>query len=139
MRAFTSHAGSKSANKCNLLVLAKTFSWFLARVLLTSKGKEARVWLSKKDASEVISFNATASACQKGGQWQQALGAFQAIAKRHLELDIYSFGVANGGAGRWLQALGLFKTVFEAQVQVNEVTHLQSTGLTFWLSMVGSF
>ena len=38
-----------------------------------------------------FAYNATMSACEKGGQWQQAVNFFEAMWTEHIEPDIVSY------------------------------------------------
>jgi pentatricopeptide repeat domain-containing protein 1 len=42
----------------------------------------------------VTSFNAAISACEKGGQWEQALALFQAIPKAKISPNVISYNAA---------------------------------------------
>ena len=54
---------------------------------------------------DAVSFSACISACQKGKQWDEALGLLQEMAHYLLKLDVVSFN-ASISAGR---ALGLLQ------------------------------
>eukprot|EP00438_Fugacium_kawagutii_P010387 Skav220387 [mRNA] locus=scaffold639:162903:163631:- [translate_table: standard] len=67
-----------------------------------------------KISADVISYNAAISACEKGGQWQQALTLFEAMPKAMISPNVVSFSAAISACqkgGQWQQALTLFEAI----------------------------
>ena len=79
-----------------------------------------------KISPSVLSYNASISACQKGGQWQQALMLFYAMPKVRISPDIYSYGASISACdkgSRWQHALLLFGSMPDSTVQPNWVAY----------------
>ncbi|CAK9101579.1 unnamed protein product [Durusdinium trenchii] len=56
-------------------------------------------------------YNAAISACEKCGQWQHALKLFEAMPKAKVQPDVISYSAAIGACekgGQWQQTLQLF-------------------------------
>ncbi|CAK9042224.1 unnamed protein product [Durusdinium trenchii] len=62
---------------------------------------------------DVISYSAAISACEKGGQWQQAFKLFEAIA---------AISACEKG-GQWQQAFKLFEAMPKVKVQPNMISY----------------
>ena len=57
---------------------------------------------------DVIGYNAATSACQRGPQWERALGALREMAQVHLEADLISYDTAMSAcekSQRWERAV----------------------------------
>jgi pentatricopeptide repeat domain-containing protein 1 len=68
----------------------------------------------------VISYNAAVSACEKGGQWQQALFLLQTMPKANLRIDVISYSAAISACekgGQWQQSVTLFEKMLSVTVQ----------------------
>ena len=60
----------------------------------------------------VITHNAAVSACEKGGQWKQALSLLKGMQDAGVARNVVSFSAAISACekgGQWQQALSLFK------------------------------
>ena len=72
---------------------------------------------------DVASFNAAASACKKGGQWQQALGLLAEMQKRQLDLKSSASMQPPAPANRRAVATGLLHAVGDAAAAVGAKSH----------------
>ncbi|CAE8734993.1 unnamed protein product, partial [Polarella glacialis] len=73
---------------------------------------------------DVVSFNATISACARAAQWQHGLGLLHSMRGHMLEPDAVSFSAsisALDGARRWDGALALLCEMLEAGVRADVV------------------
>ncbi|CAJ1431933.1 unnamed protein product [Effrenium voratum] len=78
---------------------------------------------SAKVQANDVSFSATISACEKGGQWQQALALFRAMPAAQVQANIYSFSAtisACGRGGQWQHALALLRAMPEASIKTSD-------------------
>eukprot|EP00435_Cladocopium_sp_Y103_P018947 s3611_g4.t1 len=79
-----------------------------------------------KISPNVICYSAVISACEKGGQWEQALSLFQAMPKAQISPNVISYSAAISACekgGQWEQALTLFETMLSSQVDPNIVSY----------------
>ena len=79
-----------------------------------------------KILSDAISYSAVISACEKGGQWEQALTLFQAMPKAKISPNVvsYSAGIsACEKGGQWEQALTLFESMRGSHVDPDIVSY----------------
>ena len=75
---------------------------------------------------DVISYNATISAFEKGGQWQQALMLFEAMPRAKVISNEISYNATISACekgGRWQQALMLFEAMQKAKVTPSEISY----------------
>ncbi|CAK9077169.1 Pentatricopeptide repeat-containing protein At2g31400 [Durusdinium trenchii] len=73
----------------------------------------------------VISYNSTIRACDKCGQWQQALKLFDAMPQAKVQPDVISYSAAISACekgGQWQQALKLFDAMPQAKVQPDVIS-----------------
>ncbi|CAJ1337564.1 unnamed protein product [Effrenium voratum] len=69
--------------------------------------------------ADVVSFNATISACEKRARWKEAFAVFAAMLAAKVEATEVSFQAtisACVNSGQWQQALGLFQSMPDAKV-----------------------
>eukprot|EP00913_Durusdinium_trenchii_P015660 g14720.t2 len=69
---------------------------------------------------------AAISACEKGGQWPEALKLFEAMPETKVQPDVISYSAAISACekcGQWPQALKLFHAMPKAKVQPNVISH----------------
>ncbi|CAE7504611.1 unnamed protein product [Symbiodinium sp. KB8] len=62
------------------------------------------------EAPDIVSFNSTLGACDKGGQWRVAVALLEALETRSLEADKFTYSTIINTCGRseeWIQALSL--------------------------------
>ncbi|CAK0888168.1 unnamed protein product [Prorocentrum cordatum] len=74
---------------------------------------------------DIIGYSAGISACEKGGQWQQALSLLSGMRERKLEPNVifYSAGVsACEKSGRWEQALHLLIEAREVKLELDVIS-----------------
>jgi pentatricopeptide repeat domain-containing protein 1 len=67
----------------------------------------------------------TISACEKGGQWERALGLFQAMKGEGVQPNVITYSATISAcekAGQWERALGLFQAMKGEGVQPNVIT-----------------
>ncbi|CAL1152244.1 unnamed protein product [Cladocopium goreaui] len=75
---------------------------------------------------DIIVYNAAISACEKGGQWQQALNLFRAMPKAKAIPDSISYNAAISACekgSQWQQALNLFEAVLRAKGTPTVISH----------------
>jgi pentatricopeptide repeat protein len=73
-----------------------------------------------------ISFNAAISACEKGDEWQRALGLLESMGKDIVKLSTVSYSAAISACGKgdaWQHALALFSEVQRCGLQQNRITY----------------
>eukprot|EP00931_Biecheleriopsis_adriatica_P043274 TRINITY_DN24748_c3_g1_i1.p1 TRINITY_DN24748_c3_g1~~TRINITY_DN24748_c3_g1_i1.p1 ORF type:complete len:552 (+),score=71.55 TRINITY_DN24748_c3_g1_i1:132-1658(+) len=76
--------------------------------------------------ANVITYNATVSACEKGGQWQPALNLLRLLPMVKLAADRITYSAAISACEKsrqWQQALLLLSFMPEASVVANRVTY----------------
>ena len=74
----------------------------------------------------VISYSAAISACEKGGQWQEALTLFEVMFKAKVQPNVFSYSAAISACekgGQWQEALTLFDAMPKAQNQPNVISY----------------
>ena len=81
--------------------------------------------------STLVSYNAGISACEKGGQWPEALSLLREMDQVKLEPNVISYnaGVSACEKGKqWPEALSLLREMEEVKVEPNVIltTMLQS-------------
>merc|ERR1739841_325877 len=75
---------------------------------------------------DVISYSAAISACEKGGQWQVALGLLATMQEAALVPNVISYSAAISACekcGQWQEALGLLATMQEADLVPNVISY----------------
>ena len=75
---------------------------------------------------DAFSYSASMSACEKCGQWQEALRLFHAMPFAHLQPDVFCYSAAMSACdkgGAWEEALRLFRAMPEVAVQPNVVSY----------------
>jgi pentatricopeptide repeat domain-containing protein 1 len=73
----------------------------------------------------VITFSATISACEKGGQWKKALELFHSMKGHGVKPSVITFSAAISACekgGKWEKALELFHWMKNHGVKPNEIT-----------------
>ena len=71
------------------------------------------MWEAKLEP-DVISYSAGFNACEKGGQWQQALSMLRSMLLRKLDVPFTVYGITASmceQGGQWKQVLSLFREV----------------------------
>ena len=74
----------------------------------------------------IFSYSAAISACEKGGQWQQALTLFQDMLEGGIRHDIISYNATISACekgGQWQRALTLFQELPEATMSPNVISY----------------
>ncbi|CAJ1408533.1 unnamed protein product [Effrenium voratum] len=72
------------------------------------------------------SYNACISACERGFQWQAALGLLQEMVSVHLQPDVVSFNAAVSACDtgqQWQLALRVYDHMEQARLQHDQVSH----------------
>eukprot|EP00435_Cladocopium_sp_Y103_P007928 s527_g2.t1 len=75
---------------------------------------------------DVISYNAAVTACEKGGQWKQALIFVDTMSKARIRLNVISYNATISACekgGQWQQALILCETMPKAKVSLDVISH----------------
>jgi len=74
----------------------------------------------------VISYSAAISACEKGGQWQEALKLFREMSEKGIQPNVISYSAAISACekgGQWQEALKLFREMSEEGIQPNVISY----------------
>ena len=99
---------------------AKSKLWKQALALLFESMPTAKV------QPNVISYNAAVSACEKGGQWQEAMTLFEAMPKAQIQPNVISYNAGISACekgGQWQEALALFEAMPKAQIQQDVISY----------------
>eukprot|EP00435_Cladocopium_sp_Y103_P010207 s2926_g2.t1 len=75
---------------------------------------------------DAISYNASISASEKGGQWQQACALLEAMREANVDPNIISYNAsisACGNGGQWQQACALLEAMREANLTPDAISY----------------
>ena len=78
--------------------------------------------------ANVITYNATISACEKGRQWQRALGLLEERSSQGLQANVITYSATINACekGRqWQRALGLLKEMLSLGLQADVITYAE--------------
>ena len=83
---------------------------------------------------DVISYSATISACEKGGQWEKALQLFQEMRTNGIEPNVISYGATISACekgGQWDKAMHIFKDMKTHGIEPNIINYSAIIGACF--------
>ena len=78
------------------------------------------------EVSNVITYNAASITCEKGQEWQRALGLLSAMVRAKVEANTISYNAAISACEKgqqWQLALGLLSRMEQAEVEANTIRY----------------